>query len=150
MFRKINYFTFISLVLLFFSNNQKLFAQESSICTFTPKITGVFIPQGEPLPSKLLTSSEIGGTSAQFEADCTQPAKISVSAPIQLEGTVFSPMSSIAKVTNQLGGSTETGQAPLDIPSGKTDLYVDYAIDKGSRLAPGKYRYTVQFTVTPQ
>lgn len=119
----------------------------SNICTFSEISPGRLVAQGTPLATKLVTFAEAGGSPTQVDVNCSKPVNLSISAPIQVVGTQFTPISAWATATASFGNSTKNGDAPIALPAGTTSLLVNYSIDKGSRLRAGKYRYIVKFTI---
>ncbi len=122
-------------------------SDNSNICSFSEISPGRLVAQGTPLATKLVTLSEAGGSPTQVDVNCSKPVNLSVSAPIQVVGSQFTPISAWATVTASSGSSTKNGDASIALPAGTTELLVNYSIDKGSRLRAGKYRYIVKFTV---
>lgn len=120
----------------------------SDLCTFSQSAPGALVTEGGR-PKRLVTYAAAGGSPTQMSATCTQAANISVSAPIQVTGPEFTPVSAVAIVTIPSGSSTKTGDAPLSLPAGTTPLTIDFAIDRGRSLRAGNYSYTVKFTVMP-
>lgn len=128
---------------------KKAVALESSseICTFSEISVGVLAAQGTHEATKLVTFSEAGGSPTQVDVNCSKPVNLSISAPIQVLGTQFTPIEAWATATASSGNSTKNGDAPIALPAGTSSLLINYSIDKGSRLRAGKYRYIVKFTV---
>jgi hypothetical protein len=124
-------------------------SEPSNICTFSQATPGALVTEGGTLPKKLVTFASAGGSPTKIDATCSQSANISVSAPIQVAGPEFTPVSAVATVTIPSGSSTKNGDAPLALPAGTTPLTIDFAIDKGRSLRAGNYSYTVKFTVVP-
>jgi hypothetical protein len=118
------------------------------VCTFSQASPGALVTEGSK-PTKLVTFAAAGGSPTKIDATCTQAANISVSAPIQVAGPQFTPISAVATVTIPSGTSTKNGDAPLALPAGTTPLTIDFSIDKGRSLRAGNYSYTVKFTVMP-
>jgi hypothetical protein len=119
------------------------------LCTFSQATPGQLVTEGGTLPKKLVTFASAGGSPTKIDAICSQSANISVSAPIQVAGPEFTPLSAVATVTIPSGSSTKNGDAPLAVPAGTTPLTIDFAIDRGRSLRAGNYSYTVKFTVVP-
>ncbi|MGI2905562.1 hypothetical protein [Tolypothrix sp. VBCCA 56010] len=140
---------FISLIII--TANLTLFKSAASepLCTFSQAAPGQLVTDGGTLPKKLTTLASAGGSPTKIDATCSQSANISVSAPIQVAGPEFTPVSAVATVTIPSGNSTKNGDAPLALPAGTTPLTIDFAIDRGRSLRAGNYSYTVKFTVVP-
>ncbi|AFZ02581.1 hypothetical protein [Calothrix sp. PCC 6303] len=129
---------------------QKLIADETNkLCTFSEGSGGQLVTEKKITPSKLVTSESAGGAAIQMDITCSQPAKLVVSAPIQVGGPEFKPVSAFTSVTTASGNSTKSNEAPLDLPAGTTPVSVHLYVDKGSRLKVGNYQYTFKFTFTP-
>lgn len=124
-------------------------SEPSNICTFSQATPGALVTEGSTPPKKLVTFASAGGSPTKIDATCSQSANISVSAPIQVAGPEFTPVSAVATVTTPSGSSTKNGDAPLALPAGTTPLTIDFAIDRGRSLRAGNYSYTVKFTVVP-
>jgi hypothetical protein len=142
---------FISLIII--TANLTLFksaaSEPSNICTFSQATPGQLVTEGGTLPKKLITLASAGGSPTKIDVTCSQSANISVSAPIQVAGPEFTPVSAVATMTIPSGSSTKNGNAPLAVPAGTTPLTIDFAIDRGRSLRAGNYSYTVKFTVIP-
>lgn len=119
------------------------------LCTFSQATPGQLVTEGGTLPKKLVTFASAGGSPTKIDVTCTQSANISVSAPIQVAGPEFTPVSAVATVTTPSGGSTKSGDAPLALPAGTTPLTIDFSIDRGRSLRAGNYNFTVKFTTVP-
>jgi hypothetical protein len=124
-------------------------SEPSNICTFSQATPGALVTEGGTLPKKLVTFASAGGSPTKIDVTCSQSANLSVSAPIQVGGPQFTPVSAVATVAIPSGSSTKNGYAPLALPVGTTPLTIDFAIDKGRSLRAGNYSYTVKFTVMP-
>jgi hypothetical protein len=120
-------------------------AQTTNICTFSQPDFSELKPDGNNLPSKLVTDS----SPTQISVICNQPAKLIVSAPIQTSGPKFNPVS--AFVTVQAAGNTtnSNSSSSLSLPAGISNLLINLSVDKGNPLEPGNYKYGVKFTVVP-
>jgi hypothetical protein len=129
--------------------NSAVASENSDTCNFSQTSPGILVTQGNHKPNKLVSSSEIGGSPIQFNVTCNQPANLTISAPIQISGPVFTPVSSIATVTTSYGGSAKNGDAPITLPAGTTPLSINLFIDGGDSLRAGNYSYTVKLTVNP-
>jgi hypothetical protein len=142
---------FISLIII--TANLTLFksaaSEPSNICTFSQATPGQLVTEGGTLPKKLITLASAGGSPTKIDVTCSQSANISVSAPIQVAGPEFTPVSAVATVTIPSGSSIKNGDTPLAVPAGTTPLTIDFAIDRGRSLRAGNYSYTVKFTVVP-
>ncbi len=142
---------FISLIII--TANLTLFksaaSEPSNICTFSQATPGQLVTEGGTQPKKLITLASAGGSPTKIDVTCSQSANISVSAPIQVAGPEFTPVSALATVIIPSGGSTKNGDAPLAVAAGTTPLTIDFAIDRGRSLRAGNYSYTVKFTVVP-
>ncbi|NJR15378.1 MAG: hypothetical protein HC785_06485 [Calothrix sp. CSU_2_0] len=119
----------------------------SQVCTFSEGTGGQLVTEGRVMPSKLGTLDTFGGSPIKMDITCSQPAKLVVSAPIQVGGPEFKPVSAFTTVTTASGDSTKSNEAPLTLPVGTTALSVNLYVDKGSRLKVGNYQYTFKFTV---
>ncbi|MEA5570963.1 hypothetical protein [Calothrix sp. UHCC 0171] len=127
---------------------QKSVASETNkVCTFSEGAGGQLVTEGRVMPSKLVTFESAGGAAIKMDVTCSQPAKLLVSAPIQVGGPEFKPVSAFTTVTTAMGDSTKSNEAPLALPAGTTALSINLYVDKGSRLKVGNYRYTFKFTV---
>ncbi|RUT06028.1 hypothetical protein DSM106972_032340 [Dulcicalothrix desertica PCC 7102] len=124
-------------------------SEKSKECSFTQTNPGVLVSQGNP-STKLVSFSEVGGTPTQMNVTCYKPVFLSVSAPIQVSGHSFTPVSSFAIVRTPQGNSTKTGDAPVALPEGTTPIQINFSVDRGRRLRSGNYRYIVKFTVVTQ
>ncbi|MFH7030088.1 MAG: hypothetical protein ACHBN1_33200 [Heteroscytonema crispum UTEX LB 1556] len=124
-------------------------SENSELCSFSQPTPGMLATEGNPLPTKLVSSSEAGGSPTKIDVICNQPVNLTVSAPIQIAGPQFTPVSAVATVTTLSGNSTKFGDAPLALPAGTTALSINFSIDKGRSLRAGNYSYTVKFTVVP-
>jgi hypothetical protein len=145
-------FLLISLVMMATSTIelQKSMADETNqICTFSESSGGQLVTEKQIMPSKLVTSENAGGAAIQMDVTCSQPAKLIVSAPIQVGGPEFKPVSAFTTVTTAAGDSTKSNEAPLTLTAGTTAVSVNLYVDKGSRLKVGNYQYTFKFTFTP-
>jgi hypothetical protein len=141
---------FISLIII--TPNLTLFKSaiaSEPLCTFSQATPGQLVTNGGTLPKKLTTLASAGGSPTKIDATCSQSANISVSAPIQVAGPEFTPVSAVATVTIPSSSFTKNGDAPLALPAGTTPLTIDFAIDRGRSLRAGNYSYTVKFTVVP-
>ncbi|MBW4512115.1 MAG: hypothetical protein KME64_37300 [Scytonematopsis contorta HA4267-MV1] len=123
--------------------------QDSEICSFAKINSGVLVTVGNPRPTRLVTFSEAGGSPTQINVTCKQPARLTVSPPIQISGPEFIPVSAFTSVTNSNGNSVKSGDAPLLLPVGTTSFLINLSVDKGSRLKAGNYSYTFKFTFVP-
>jgi hypothetical protein len=123
--------------------------QNSEVCNFSQINSGVLVTEGNPRSTRLVTSSEAGGSPTQVNVTCKQPARLTVSPPIQISGPEFTPVSAFTTVTNSNGNSVKSGDAPLLLPVGTTPLLINLSVDKGSRLKAGNYSYTFKFTFFP-
>jgi hypothetical protein len=114
---------------------------------------GLLVAIGSPLPTKLVSSSIEGGTPARLEINCTEPANLQVSAPMQTSGPSFNPASSVAKATASTGSQTNSdnpGQPLAMLPNVNGALTVDMMVDRGGNLLlAGTYGYNVILTLTP-
>ena len=119
------------------------------LCTFSQATPGQLVTEGSTPPKKLVTFAAAGGSPTKIDVTCSQSANLIVSAPIQVAGPQFTPISAVATVTIPSGSSTKNGDAPLAVSAGTTPLTIDFAIDKGRSLRAGNYSYTVKFTVVP-
>jgi hypothetical protein len=129
---------------------KKSIANETNqICTFSEKTGGQLVSEGKMMPSKLVTLENAGGAAIQMDVTCSQPAKLIVSAPIQVGGPEFKPVSAFTTVTTAGGDSTKSNEAPLTLAAGTTAVSVNLYVDKGSRLKVGNYQYTFKFTFAP-
>jgi hypothetical protein len=129
---------------------KKSIADETNqICTFSEGASGQLVTEGKMMPSKLVTLENAGGAAIQMDVTCSQPAKLIVSAPIQVGGPEFQPVSAFTTVTTAGGNSTKSNEAPLTLPAGTTAVSVHLYVDKGSRLKVGNYQYTFKFTFAP-
>jgi hypothetical protein len=129
---------------------KKSVADESNqICTFSEGTGGQLVTEKKVMPNKLVTSEKDGGAAIQMDVTCSQPAKLIVSAPIQVGGPEFQPVFSFTTVTTAGGNSTKSNEAPLALPAGTTAVSVHLYVDKGSRLKVGNYQYTFKFTFAP-
>jgi hypothetical protein len=124
-------------------------AETNEICTFSEGSGGQLVAEGKVMPSKLVTLENAGGAAIQMDVTCSQPAKLIVSAPIQVGGPEFKPVSAFTTVTTAAGDSTKSNEAPLALTAGTTAVSVNLYVDKGSRLKVGNYQYTFKFTFTP-
>jgi hypothetical protein len=143
---------FICLVTLFYNfaiSKSAAANQDSEICSFSQINSGVLVTEGNPRPTRLVTSSEAGGSPTQVNVTCKQTARLNVSPPIQISGPEFAPVSAFTTVTNSNANSIKSGDAPLLLPVGTTPLLINLFVDKGSRLKAGNYSYTFKFTFVP-
>ncbi len=122
-------------------------SDENQVCTFSEGTGGQLVTEGKVMPSKLVTLENAGGAAIKMDVICSQPAKLVVSAPIQVGGPEFKPVSAFTTVTTTTGDSTKSNEAPLVLPAGTTALSINLYVDKGSRLKVGNYQYTFKFTV---
>jgi hypothetical protein len=122
-------------------------SEANQVCTFSEGTGGQLVTEGRVMPSKLGTLDTFGGSPIKMDVTCSQPAKLVVSAPIQVGGPEFKPVSAFTTVTTTTGDSTKSNEAPLALPAGTTALSINLYVDKGSRLKVGNYQYTFKFTV---
>ncbi|BAZ07514.1 hypothetical protein [Calothrix sp. NIES-3974] len=125
-------------------------AESSQICTFTTTEPGDLVRSGQPRPTKFVTFADAGGTPVQMEITCQEPARLSVSAPIQLSGPELNLVVSETIITTTTGATTKTGDTPLLLPVGTTGVTVNMVIDRGQRLRAGSYRFTFKLNFMPQ
>lgn len=124
-------------------------------CTFGPVTPGVLALGDGPVPNStdiLSANSPNGGIMGKVSVTCNQPARLTVSEPVQTAGPTFTPMASGAVVIAPNGDTNSfPGSAPLDLNGNGilTPLEVDMFVDKGSPLESGTYNYKVTLTVTP-
>jgi hypothetical protein len=145
-------FILFSLVMMMASGaelKKSIAAETNEICTFSEGSGGQLVTEGKVMASKLVTSESAGGAAIQMDITCSQPAKLIVSAPIQVGGPEFKPVSAFTTVTTANGNSTKSNEAPMALPAGTTAVSVNLYVDKGSRLKVGNYQYTFKFTFTP-
>ena len=127
------------------------YAKSADICTFTQVNPGELVGESKILPTKLVSLSSTGGSPTQISVTCNQPTKLAVSAPIQISGPKFIPVSSLVNVETPFGSSINSGSGvPLSLPVGTTNLVINFTVDKGSPLPAGNYKYGVKFTILPQ
>lgn len=119
-------------------------AQTLDICTFTQPDFNELKPDGNNLPTKLVTH----GSPTKMTVTCKQPAKLTVSVPIQIAGPKFNPVSALATIQSASGNTTSNG-TPLTLPAGISNLFINLSVDKGNPLEPGNYKYGIKFTVVP-
>ncbi|PAX51885.1 hypothetical protein [Brunnivagina elsteri] len=119
----------------------------NQVCSFSEGTGGQLVTEGRVMPSKLGTLDTFGGSPIKMDVTCNKPAKLVVSAPIQVGGPEFKPVSTFTNVTTATGDSTKSNEAPLALPAGTTALSINLYVDKGSRLKVGNYQYTFKFTV---
>jgi hypothetical protein len=120
----------------------------SQICSLVKEAPGALAADGNNgkiLASKLVTTATLGGSPMKVLVTCSQSASLTISDPIQVNGSEFKPVSAFATVTTPLGISGKSGQTPLVLPAGTTPLVIDFSIDKGSPLKPGQYNFIVRF-----
>ncbi len=122
-------------------------AQTPDVCTFVQTTPGELVPNSKIQATKLVSSGNVGGSSTQMTVSCRQKAGLSVSAPIQLVGPHFNPASAVVTVEAGFGHTNSHDGSVLPLPVGTTPLIVDFAVDKGSPLIPGIYKYGVKFTI---
>lgn len=125
-------------------------SQTNEICTFTTTNPGDLVRIGQPRATKFVTSQDAGGTPVQMDITCKEPARLTVSAPIQVGGPEFTPVLSETTVTTAAGATTKTGDAPLLLPAGTTSVTVNMLIDRGQRLRAGNYRFTFKLDFAAQ
>jgi len=124
-------------------------AGSSDICTFTKPTDGNLVTN-TTMPTKLESFSAVGGLPTRISVSCHQPVQLTVSAPIQVAGPAFNPVSSLAIVESPTGRSTNSrSNATLPLPVGTTPLLINLSVDKGSLLKPGNYKYGVRFSIVP-
>ncbi len=143
MLNKLILIGFFSPVLILITPNSTS-AQTTDICTFTQPDFSELKPNGDNLPTKLVTY----GSPTKMTVTCKQPAKLTVSAPIQIAGPKFNPISALATI-QAVSGSTTSNGTPLTLPAGISNLLINLSVDKGNPLEPGNYRYGIKFTVMP-
>lgn len=133
---------FLPIVTIILPNST--YAQTSDTCTFTQPDFSELKPDGDNLPTKLVTH----GSPTRMTVTCKQPAKLTVSAPIQIAGPKFNPVSALATIQGSSGNTTSNG-TPLTLPAGISNLLINLSVDKGNPLEPGNYKYGIKFTVVP-
>jgi hypothetical protein len=144
MLNKLIYLGFIlSIATIILPNST--YAQTSDICTFSQPNFSELKPDGGNLPTKLITY----GDPTKITVTCKQPVKLTVSAPIQVAGPKFNPVSALATIQATFGNTASNANYPLSLPTGMSNLLINLSVDKGNPLEPGNYRYGVKFTVVP-
>ncbi len=122
--------------------------KSSDVCNLTQVNSGELVTQRNTLPTKLLNSSDFGGSPTEIFVTCRQPARLSVLNLIQVAGPKFKPVFSLVSIENNRGVSTNSrGGSPLSLPKGTTPLKIYLSVDKGSPLEAGDYRYDVKFAI---
>lgn len=134
----------LPIITVIFTSNTA-FAETINICTFSQPDFSELKPDGDNLPTKLVTN----GSPAQITVICNQPAKLIVFAPIQIAGPKFNPVSAYSTV--QVAGNTanSNSSSSLSLLAGRSNLLINLSVDKGNPLEPGNYKYGVKFTVVP-
>jgi hypothetical protein len=142
MFNKLIYLGFVLPTTIILPSST--YAQTSDICTFTQPDFSELKPDGDNLPTKLVTH----GSPTKMTVTCKQPVKLTVSAPIQVAGPKFNPVSALATIQSA-SGNTTSNSTPLNLPTGMSNLLINLSVDKGNPLEPGNYKYGIKFTVVP-
>jgi hypothetical protein len=103
------------------------YAQTSDICTFTQPDFSELKPDGDNLPTKLVTN----GSPTKIIVTCKQPVKLTVSAPVQIAGPKFNPVSALATIQASSGNTASNTTSPLTLPTGISNLLINLSVDKG-------------------
>ncbi|MEN8444459.1 MAG: hypothetical protein ABG776_05535 [Cyanobacteria bacterium J06555_13] len=125
-----------------------------SVCTFSNIVDGALEFDG----SAILEANPIVGTQGSVDLDCTGPADVSVSLPVDnasttdlLTGAAF--FSADIEVAGDFASNSSTGGASLPAnlvgPVNET-INVGMFVDAGAPIQAGAYDYNVVVTATPQ
>jgi hypothetical protein len=119
-------------------------------CTFGTPTPGVLVPDG----SAALVAGIARGTLGSVSLQCTAPANITVSAPIQTSGPAFTPTDCEAEIL--LAGGSDlalnlscTGTSTPAQVSGTNTLNVGMRVRSDRPIPPGDYAYNVTLTIAP-
>lgn len=120
-----------------------------AVCSFgqpTPGTLGL----NTPTSPTALAGGYSGGVFGQVSVSCNQPARVSISKPVQTAGPSFTPVTSAAMISSSFGSTDSNGAPPLSLSSsGTVPLKIDMIVDKGSPLAAGNYSYVTTLTIVP-
>jgi hypothetical protein len=123
-----------------------------SNCTFGTPTPGVLVPDGSAALVANLTKGTLGSVSLQ----CTSPANITVSAPIQTSGPGISlpPGGCVAAILRPggaiLASNTSCGGTGIPVQvSGTNNLTVVMSVASDRPIPPGDYAYNVTLTIAP-
>jgi hypothetical protein len=120
-------------------------------CTFGNPAPGILFPVGT---TTLAANASAG---ARVSLNCSAPANITISAPLQTSGTTLSPTNCSADFTSNAGvaggpaiafPSCVGTSAPTSI-SGLSSLRVGMSVTDTNGIPPGDYSYNVTLTLTP-
>jgi hypothetical protein len=118
-------------------------------CNFGSVTPGTMATNMPTNPTEL-SAEYPGGVRGQVYVTCNEPARVSVSAPVQTGGPVFTPLKSEAYIKSPVGSATSMGGSPLSLPTGNSiPLDINARVVKDSPLVPGTYNYKVTLTITP-
>lgn len=121
-----------------------------AICSFQQPTPGVL---GLVNGGNSLLASSTTGTLGDVLVQCTAPAAIAVSAPVQTSGPSFTPTSCTSAILTEgailASNSSCAGTSSSAQIDGTRTLNVGMRIDSGSPIPAGDYAYNVTLTVVP-
>jgi hypothetical protein len=141
--------TFLTIIVnLSFVHNASAQVQPAD-CSFSSPAPGNLITEGIPLASRLVSGSGPEVTSATVSVTCKENAKlIVVPPPKQILGDDIYLQSYKITVKSPSAQWNQDGDPLINLPGNSggltTNLIIDLAIEKGSVLSAGKYRYLVK------
>ncbi|MDJ0677542.1 MAG: hypothetical protein QNJ36_19535 [Calothrix sp. MO_167.B42] len=120
-------------------------------CTFGPVTSGVLIVADGASSTSTAITSISPGVGGQVSVTCNQPARLTVSQPVQTAGPTLNPVISNGFVNSPTGGTDSSGGNPmaLNADGNPTPLEVGMFVENDSPLQAGIYNYNVTLTIVP-